>query len=391
MNNISVKEKSVREPLFHIAKRAPMPFWQAALVRAISILSATILCSIMSTVLIGENPFEIFGVFFEGIFLDPWTLMKDLALLLAFGLAVVPAFKMKYWNMGANGQVLMGCLAAIYCMDRYSNKLPEAVTILIMLLAAIVFSVLWSVIPAIFKALFNTNETLFTLMMNYIAIGIVNQFNYTRNHYKNAESGIVNLYTHRAWLPVVGHQYVLPILIVALLTAFVTIYMKRSKHGYEISVVGESENTARYVGINVKKVIVRTLIVSGIICGVIGFLYASAIEHSVSKDTATLGFTAILIAWLGKFNPLTMILTAFFVVAMKSGAGFMNKEFALGDAAFSEIITGIVFFFIIGCEFFIGYTIKRNKNRKGLFSKIKEKKGTKTEACEKEENREEIK
>ena len=364
-------EKKVREPLFHITKRASMPFWKAAGIRALSILSALIICSILSTILIGKNPFVIFGSFVKGVFIDPWTLMQDTALLLAFGLAIVPAFKMKYWNMGANGQVLMGCLAAVYCMINFPSKMPDAAVIPLMLVSAIAFSVIWAVIPAIFKAIFNTNETLFTLMMNYIAIGLVNHFCYKQTKYQKINIGIVNLMNKRAWLPQLGNKYVLPILVVALLTAFVFVYMKYSKHGYEISVVGESSNTARYVGINVKKVIIRTLVLSGIICGIIGFLYAGAISHTVSEKTATLGFTAILIAWLGKFNPLIMIGTSLFVVVMQAGTGQINTDFSLGSSDFSNMITGIVFFFIIGCEFFIKYSLKTAGGWKELMAKIK--------------------
>lgn len=368
---VNTQANKVKEPLFHIVKRSAMPFKKVAAIRVSSVLLATILCSLMSTILIGKNPFEIFGVFVKGLFVDPWTLLQDTALLLAFGVAIVPAFKMKYWNMGANGQVLMGCLAAIYCMLNFSDKLPDAVTILLMLVSAIVFSVVWAVIPAIFKALFNTNETLFTLMMNYIAIGLVNAHNYNQTRYTKVTIGIVNQFTKKAWLPNLGNAYVLPILIIALVTAFVYVYMKYSKHGYEISVVGESENTAQYVGISVKKVVVRTMALSGVICGIIGFLYAAAIGHSVSSTTATLGFTAILIAWLGKFNPLVMIGTSFFVVAMKAGTGQINMSFSLGSNFFADIITGIVFFFIIGSEFFIAYSLKGNEKVKRFFAKIK--------------------
>lgn len=378
MKTVNSGEKAVKEPLFHIVKRAAMPFWKTAAIRVLAVLSAVIVCSIMSTVLIGRNPFTIFSSFVKGIFIDPWTLLQDTAMLLAFGIAIVPAFKMKYWNMGANGQVLMGCLAAIYWMLHAPESLPDGVVILLMLVSAVLCGIIWAAIPAIFKALFNTNETLFTLMMNYIAIGIVNHFCYKETKYQKINIGIVNLLDKRAWLPQLGNKYVLPILVVALMTAFVFVYMKYSKHGYEIAVVGESSNTARYVGINVKKVIIRTLIVSGAICGVIGFLYAGAISHTVSEMTATLGFTAILVAWLGKFNPLIMIGTALFVVIMKTGTGQINTDFALGGAAFSDMVTGIVFFFIIGCEFFITYSLKPAAGWKAFAAKCRKKFGKKT-------------
>ena len=350
--------KKVKEPLFHITKRASMPFWKAAGIRVLSVLAAVIICSVMSTILIGRNPFAIFGSFVKGIFIDPWTLLQDTALLLAFGLAIVPAFRMKYWNMGANGQVLMGCLAAIYCMINVPDEVPGGVVIIIMLLAAIAVSVLWAAIPAIFKALFNTNETLFTLMMNYIAAGLVNHFCYKQTKYQKINIGIVNLMSKRAWLPQLGNKYLLPILIVALMTAFVFVYMKYSKHGYELTVVGESENTARYIGINVPKVVLRTMLLSGAICGIAGMLLVSGTDHTITRNTVSgRGFTAIMVSWLAKFNPLVMILTSFLIVFLQKGASEITTKLGLNNS-FSEILTGIIIFFIIGSEFFINYALK---------------------------------
>ena len=111
------KEKEVKEPLFHITKRKSMNWWQSLLTKGASIFAAVIVVGILSIVLIGQNPFRIFGTFFKGLFIDPWTLMLDTALLLGFGLAILPAFKMKYWNMGANGQILMSCLCLLYTSD----------------------------------------------------------------------------------------------------------------------------------------------------------------------------------------------------------------------------------------------------------------------------------
>ena len=135
------------------------------------------------------------------------------------------------------------------------------------------------------------------------------------------------------------------------------IYLKYNKHGYEISVVGESENTAKYIGINVKKVIIRTLILSGAICGIAGLLLVNGTNHTIASNTVDgRGFTAIMVSWLAKFNPITMILTAFIIVFLEKGAGEISTMFGL-NSSFSEIITGIIIFFIIGCEFFINYKL----------------------------------
>lgn len=135
--------------------------------------------------------------------------------------------------------------------------------------------------------------------------------------------------------------------------------------GYEISVVGESENTARYVGIDVKKVIIRTMILSGAICGIAGLLLVSGTDHTITRDTAAgRGFTAIMVSWLAKFNPLYMVLTSFLIVFLQKGAIEISTTFGL-NSSFSDILTGIIIFFIIGSEFFINYTIKVHNSKKG--------------------------
>lgn len=147
------------------------------------------------------------------------------------------------------------------------------------------------------------------------------------------------------------------------------LYLRYSKHGYEISVVGESENTARYIGINVKKVIIRTLILSGAVCGIAGLLLVSGTDHTITRDTvAGRGFTAIMVSWLAKFNPFYMILTSFLIVFLEKGANEISTIYGLNNS-FSEILTGIIVFFIIGSEFFINYTIKFRKSHKEELAK----------------------
>ena len=355
--------KKVKEPLFHITKRASMPFWKAAGIRVLSVLAAVIICSVMSTILIGRNPFAIFGSFVKGIFIDPWTLLQDTALLLAFGLAIVPAFRMKYWNMGANGQVLMGCLAAIYCMINVPDEVPGGVVIIIMLLAAIAVSVIWAAIPAIFKALFNTNETLFTLMMNYIATQLAAYYIIVWEVPKGAgKIGIINQNTNAGWLPqIAGKQYLLTILVVAVMTVLTYIYLKYSKHGYEIAVVGESQRTASYAGIKVERVIIRTMVLSGAMCGLMGLLLTAGTDHTLTTTiVGGRGFTAVMVSWMAKFNPIMMIFTSLLLVVLSRGASEISSVFGLNHS-FADILTGIILFFIIGSEFFINYKVSLRK------------------------------
>ena len=334
-------------------------------VRAIAIVLALIVCGVVTKVLTGDNPISIYQTIVHGAVGKGRLLVTihDIAILLCISLAVTPAFRMRFWNTGAEGQVLIGCLATAACMFWLGGKVPNGVLILIMTVSAIVSGMIWGVIPAIFKAQWKTNETLFTLMMNYVAIQLVEYFLKIAD---KSGSNVVgpDLLSH-GWLPdIFGVKYLLNIIIVAVITVLMQIYLKYSKHGYEISVVGESENTARYIGINVKKVIIRTMLVSGAICGLAGLLLVGGSSHSIDSNlVGGRGFTAIMVSWLGKFNPITMILTTLLLVFLGRGADEVTSKFGLnGD--FSDILTGIILFFIIGCEFFINYKINFSHRKK---------------------------
>ena len=359
----------VREPLFHIVKRDALPWYRAWGIRALAIVLALLLCALITTLCTHLNSLKVFATMFSGAFgtsRKMWILGQNLAILLCISLAVTPAFKMRFWNIGAEGQVLAGGLAAAACMICLGDKVPNGLLIVLIVLSGIAAGAVWAGIPAIFKAKWNTNETLFTLMMNYVATQIVAYFIIIWESPKGSgQVGIINQSTEAGWLPQIGsYKYLLTILVVAVLTVLVHIYLKYSKHGYEISVVGESERTARYVGIKVGKVIVRTMLLSGALCGIAGVLLVSGTDHTISTTIAGgRGFTAVMVSWLAKFNPISMILTSFLLVFLSRGAGEISTVFGLNQS-FADILSGIIIFFIIGCEFFITYRLSFRKPAK---------------------------
>lgn len=358
--------KAAKEPLFHVAKRNSMIWWKAWIIRGIAIVAALIVCALIIVLLTKQNPIEVYGAMIKGSFGSErkmWTLFQNIAMLLCISLAVTPAFKMKFWNLGAEGQVLIGGLCSMVCMFNIGDRLPNALLILIMLAASILGGIIWGLIPAVFKAKWNTNESLFTLMMNYIAIQLVSFAIMVWVPSGSSVMGLVNASTNAGWLPdLFGQKYLINILIVAFLTVAMFIYLRSSKHGYELAVVGESENTARYIGIDVKKVIIRTMILSGAICGLAGFLLVSGTNHTISKDLAGgNGFTAIMVSWLAKFNPILMIITSFLIAFLQRGAGEIATSFNLNTSV-ADILTGVIIFFIIGCEFFINYQVKSTRS-----------------------------
>ena len=365
---MKLNAKSGRDPLFHISKRTDVPKWLAWVIRAGAVVVALLIGAIITGGLTGGSGF---GLFFKDLFLGVFgtprrilNFFQNTAMMLIIALALAPAFKMKFWNIGAEGQVLMGGLGCVVCIQYLGGKIPEGALIFIMFLVSMAFGVGWTVIPAIFKAQWNTNETLFTLMMNYIAMQLVAVCIYIWVPTGSAVLGVLKY----GQLPLIGGQrYILNIIIVAVIMAIMFVYFRFSKHGYELTVVGESVNTAKYVGINVKKVIIRTMILSGVLCGVAGFLLVSGTSYTLSTATVdNRGFTAILVAWLGKFNPLTMGGTSLLYVFIDQGSSQTATDLGLGGY-YPDIITGIFFFLIIACEFFINYKVrfrsfKRKKN-----------------------------
>ncbi|MBD8990899.1 MAG: ABC transporter permease [Clostridiales bacterium] len=361
--------KQNRGPILHISKRSALHWYQAWGIRAAAIVLALIVCAVVTTALTGENPIGVYKTMFAGAFgtkRKAWILGQNLAILLCVSLAVTPAFKMRFWNVGGEGQILAGGLATAACMILLGDKVPNWLLIVLMVISSIVAGAIWGGIPAICKAKWNTNETLFTLMMNYVATQLVAYFVILWEVPKGAgKIGIINQNTQAGWLPQIGsYKYLLNILIVAVLTLVMYFYLKRSKQGYEISVVGESERTARYVGINVGKVIVRTMMISGGLCGFAGLLLVGGTDHTITTTIAGgRGFTAVMVAWLAKFNPLMMVFTSLLLVFLSRGASEITTIYGLNHS-FGDILTGIILFFIIGSEFFISYRLSFLKQTK---------------------------
>ena len=356
------KVKHHREPLVRIVKRDSMPVAKAILIRAIAIALSLVVCAVVIYAITKMNPLKVYATMFEGAFGSKrriWMLVRDTMMMLCIGVALAPAFKMRFWNIGAEGQVLMGGIATAACMIYLGDVLPTPVLFAVMVITSCVCGAVWGMIPAIFKSRFNTNETLFTLMMNYVAIQITSYcVSIWENPYGSNTVGIINPQTKTGWFPALfGEQYMINVLIVGVLTIAMFFYLRSSKHGYEISVVGESENTAKYAGINVSKVFVRTMLISGAVAGLAGFIAVSGVSHTISTDTAGgRGFTAIIVAWLAKFNTFTMVLISVLIIFLEKGAIEIASKFQLSEYA-SKIITGIILFFILGSEFFINYKL----------------------------------
>ena len=213
-------------------------------------------------------------------------------------------------------------------------------------------------------------------MMNYVALQLV-KFIIAYRDVKypwSANGTVVGIFNSDqklgsyqvGWFPEVGgSRYLLPIILIAVLTIVLYLYLKYSKHGYEIAVVGESERTARYAGIKVEHVIVRTMVLSGAICGLIGFMLVGTDRTLTDTLVDGRGYTAVMVSWMAKFNPIGMVFAAFLLVFMQLGAKEVASLPSLNlNHSFADILTGIILFFIIGCEFFISYKLQLSRHKK---------------------------
>lgn len=325
------------EPLVRIAKREGATFPQKVLVRAVAILLALVVDAFFIYFVTGLNPISVYRVMWNGTFMNTtrfsWA-MRDLSSLLCIAIALAPAFKMRFWNIGAEGQVLIGGLVTALIMVYFGNSLPAPALFAAMVLGSLLAGGLWGFVPAWFKSRWNTNETLFTLMMNYVATSIVAcMTNLMRG--QASSLGTLNKGTKAGWLPVIaGQRYTINIIVVIVLTFAMYAYLRYSKQGYEISVVGESENTARYAGINVRRVMIRTMLISGALCGLCGFMIVAGRDQTISTTTAGgNGFTAIIVAWLAKFNTFYMALISFLLIFLQRGASEIASAYSLNEYA----------------------------------------------------------
>lgn len=356
------KPTSGKSPLLRIAKREDIPLWKAWLIRIIAVLLALVVDGLIIFAIVHLNPVAVYKAMFSGAFgttRRAWVSIRDTMVLLCIGIGLAPAFKMRFWNLGAEGQILVGGIATAGCMIYFGGQIPNWLLLVVMAAASIIAGGIWGLIPAVAKARWDTNESLFTLMLNYVAIQLTS-YAVARweNPYGSNTVGIINQNSQAGWFPsLFGQAYGLNVLLVIVLMVGMYAYLKYTKQGYEIAVAGESHNTARYAGINMTKVYLRTMLISGAICGFTGYIAVAGASHTISTSTAGgRGFTAIIVAWLAKFNTFVMVLISLLLVFLDNGATEIASRFNLNDYV-AQMIEGVILFFILGSEFFINYRL----------------------------------
>ncbi len=350
------------KPLFRIAKKAEMPNNKVIILRIFAFLLSLIAGGLFIAA-IGYNPIAVYQTILEGAFRSELAIqgtVKIMIPLLITSLGITLAFKMKFWNIGAEGQIIMGAIFASFFALFFSD-LPHALLLFLMFVAGIVGGGLWGLLPAYFKSKYQTNETLFTLMLNYIALHVVSYLRDgpwldpgAQGYSKIAtfdQNAILDkvLGVHIGWI------------VALVLLVLVYVYIKFSKQGYEISVVGESQETARYAGMNVKRITLRTMFLSGAICGIAGMVQATGSDRTLTTAVAGgVGFTAIIIAWLSNLNPLGIFIVSFLFSVLEKGSSVVQSTYGL-SADSAAVLQGVILFFVLASEFFIRYKFVPSK------------------------------
>lgn len=348
-----------------ISKRAEVGTKKAVLFRAVSV-AAAIIAGGLFILCIGYNPFSVYGTIIKGAFSTSMAFqatVKVMIPLLISSLGVTLAFKMKFWNIGAEGQIIAGAICASY-FALFHADLPHFLLMIIMFAAGIIGGGLYGLIPAFFKAKFGTNETLFTLMLNYIALYVIVWLR--DGAWADPESGgfpKIARFVSNAQLDKVGGIQV-GWIIGLILTVIVFIYLKYTKHGYEISVVSESHATARYAGMNPKKIMLRTMFLSGAVCGIAGMVQATGSDMTLATSVAGgVGFTAIIVAWLAQLEPIAILIVSFLFAVLEKGSSVMQSTFGLSTYC-ADVLQGIILFFVLAGEFFIRYKFVVNRKER---------------------------
>lgn len=356
-----------KEPLVRLAKRDDIGPVLAWVIRIGSILVALVLFAGL-IVAVGYDPISVYGAMIGGALgssLNIQQTIKIMIPLLGAALAIAPAFKMKFWNIGVEGQITVGGIFATYFALTFQNSWPSWVLLPVMFLAAAIGGGLWGMLPAVFRAKWGTNETLFTLMLNYIAIGVVKYLQ--GGPWEKVPKGtqMIERFSQTARMPNVWGVTAGSFIVLALVI-FMFCYLRYTKHGYQIAVVGESEATARYAGIRVGAVLVRTMFVSGAVAGIVGFIVVSGINYTLSDTVAGgVGFTGITVAWLAQLNPIGMVFISLLLAVLTKGASTINTltHNALPESM-SDMLTGLILFCMLASEFFIRYRMIFRKKQK---------------------------
>lgn len=355
--------EKVKQPFVRFVRRENVTVKRTAAVTAAAILFALVLGAILLA-FSGANPFTFYWAVISGNFTNAIAfrnLIRAIVPLLITSLGIAVAFKLKFWNIGAEGQFMMGALCAMTVALLLGNALPSFLTVLLVAFFGGLGGAVFGGIVGFFKVKFGTNETLLTLMLNYVAQYLV-AYLVDVEFFKKPGGGIpvFKIIPSAAWLSEIrigSFSFDTALIVALFLVVGLFLYFKYTKHGYEIAVVGDSPATALYAGMNVKKVTLRTVLLSAFIVGLAGALQLQgpASAHTMSTGiTGGMGWTGIIIAWLCRLNPFGILLGSSLMGILERGCEIARMNTGV-SAASADILQGVILFSVLAFDLFIRF------------------------------------
>lgn len=365
-----------KDPLIKISKRQNLALGYKLLLTVGAIFLALAIGGILLACL-GYNPFEFYVQLLMGNFKNASylkLLVRTLVPLLITSLGVSLAFKMRFWNIGGEGQFIVGAIIAMTFSLLIGDSLPSPLGAIIIVLLGALGGGVYALVVALLKVKFNTNETLMTLMLNYVAIYVASYMLKT-DFFAIQGQGVPSfkVIAEQLWLTEINigkFSFDTAVFIAVALVIILFVYFRQSKQGYELNVVGDSPNTAKYAGMKVKWIIVRTMFLSGAIIGMAGALKlcGSSAGHTFSANiTGGVGWTAIIVAWLAKLNPIGIFIASLLMSILERGCDFTRTSMSM-NSAISDVLQGIILFTVLACDFFTGYKVTFRKKSKATVS-----------------------
>ncbi len=354
-----MKKKKMKTPLFRIVKNDKIKISRTILICIVIFMMMIIAVSGL-VLAMHFSPLKVAKTIIWGAFGKEFLIretIKNAIPLVVISIGLSLAFKMKFWNIGGEGQVLIGGIACTFISFIMDDSVPQGIVLVLMAITSIVVAGIYGIIPALFKAKFNTNETILTLMLNYVAIQIVILLQNSKS-WQDPTNSFPKIrmlsFSHR--LPMVLGVHIGWILTIAIVILYY-IYMNRTKHGFEVKIVGDSENTAKYAGINKTKIMVRTMFLSAALCGIAGYFQVAGADGTLSESTSGgMGFTAIMIAWMSEMNPIGIVAMSILIAVLNRGADNLQTVFLI-PSSFADIMIGIMLLFMLVGKFLTKYKV----------------------------------
>lgn len=363
-----------KQPIFHVVKREHVSRRQLVLAYVLAVVLA---------VAVGAALLSVMGVPFGAFYQKMFTLglldnkfayknvenfIKLFVPLLMVSLALALAFRMRFWNIGGEGQFTLGALCAGVVAMQLGDSLPQAAVLLLMALAGMLGGGLYGVVAALLKVRYGTNETLLTLMFNYMALYLLTFFGETQgawNFFLDPQSPRPRFMTfpdsaQMLTIPMGSFSLNVSLLVALALCAGIFVYLKYTRQGYEIAVVGDSPNTARYAGMKVGTIVVRTVFFSAALIGLAGAFCVSSAGVLSTSLTNDVGWTGIIVAWLAKLNVAGILAASALITVLQYGAQAASVTYSSVDANFADLLQGMILFAVLAADFFTRFKLARS-------------------------------